>query len=193
MVNIGEQLVASYLQYIRKCDFIQTNLYTVDTQGEIDVVGINLKENKVYIAEVAVHLTTGLQYVKDKRPNNINKLTEKFSRDIEYAEKYFPGYERHYMLWSPIVKSGNKASQYNQLNHLSEIGENIHTKHGVDIEFIVNEQFLACLNEMRGFAKTATADLKCPVMRMFQIEEWLTKHVGKLPANGTTSRDNPQR
>ena len=45
MVNIGEQLVSSYLQYIRGCDFIQTNLYTVDTQGEIDVVGINLKEN----------------------------------------------------------------------------------------------------------------------------------------------------
>ncbi|MES2581732.1 MAG: hypothetical protein V4627_03355 [Pseudomonadota bacterium] len=104
MLNVGEQLVASYLRYIRKCDFIQTNLYTVDTQGEIDVVGINLKEKRVYVCEVAVHLTTGLQYVKEKRPNNVQKLTEKFSRDIEYAQKYLSEYEAHYMLWSPIVK-----------------------------------------------------------------------------------------
>ena len=60
-MNVGEQLVSSYLRYIRKCDFIQTNLYTVDVQGEIDVVGINLAERKVYVCEVAIHLTTGLQ------------------------------------------------------------------------------------------------------------------------------------
>lgn len=73
MVNVGEQLVSSYLRYIRKCDFTQMNLYTVEAQGEIDVVGINLKDRKLYVCEVAIHLTTGLQYVKDKRPNNINK------------------------------------------------------------------------------------------------------------------------
>ena len=39
-MNVGEQLVSSYLRYIKKCDFIQTNLYTVESQGEIDVVGI---------------------------------------------------------------------------------------------------------------------------------------------------------
>ena len=61
MLNVGEQLVSSYLRYIRKCDFIQTNLYTVEAHGEIDVVGINLKEKQVYICEVAIHLTTGLQ------------------------------------------------------------------------------------------------------------------------------------
>lgn len=183
MTNIGEQLVASYLQYIKGCEFIQTNLYTVDSQGEIDVVGINLKENRVYIAEVAIHLTTGLQYVKDKRPNNVQKLTEKFSRDIEYARAYLGKYEAHFMLWSPIVKSGNKAPQYNQLAHLEEVRANIRVKYDVDIELVINESFLACMNQMRTFAKTATADLKCPVMRLFQIEEWLTKHVGKMGAS----------
>jgi hypothetical protein len=86
-MNVGEQLVSSYLRYIRKCDLIQTNLYTVDVQGEIDVVRINLAERNVYVCEVAIHLTTGLQYVKDKRPNNVNKLVEKFTRDIAYARK----------------------------------------------------------------------------------------------------------
>lgn len=179
MINVGEQLVASYLQYIRGCEFIQTNVYTVDTQGEIDVVGINLKERKVYVAEVAIHLTLGLQYVKDKRPNNVAKLTEKFSRDIEYAEKYFADYDRHYMLWTPIVKSGGKGAKYNQVNHIAEIGSNIEAKYGVDVEFVVNEKFQRCLAEMRAFAGSHTAELKCPVMRMMQIEEWLGKHVGK--------------
>lgn len=179
MINVGEQLVASYFRYIRGCEFIQTNVYTVDTQGEIDVVGINLKERKVYIAEVAIHLTLGLQYVKDKRPNNVAKLTEKFSRDIEYAEKYFADYDRHYMLWTPIVKGGSKASQYNQINHVAEIGSNIKAKYGVELEFVVNEKFQRCLAEMRTFAGSQTAELKCPVMRMMQIEEWLGKHVSR--------------
>lgn len=179
MINVGEQLVSSYLRYIRKCEFTQVNLYTVEAQGEIDVVGINLKDRKVYVCEVAIHLTTGLRYVKDKRPNNINKLTEKFSKDIEYANKYFVDYEKHYMLWSPIVKGGNEESIYNQLAHLDAIDANIKATYGVGIEFVVNERFLGYMNEMRAYAKSATADLKCPVMRLLQIEEHLAKHVAK--------------
>lgn len=179
MVNIGEQLVSSYLRYIRKCDFTQLNLYTVEAQGEIDVVGINLKDKKLYVCEVAIHLTTGLQYVKDKRPNNINKLTDKFGRDIEYANKYFSDYDKHFMLWSPVVKGGQEGSLYNQLAHLDAIYGNIFRKHDVCVEFIVNERFLACMNEMRSYAKAATAELKCPVMRLLQVEEHLAKHLGK--------------
>lgn len=182
MINVGEQLVASYLQYIRQCEFIQTNLYTVDTQGEIDVVGIDLKCRKLFVCEVAVHLTTGLQYVKDKRPNNVQKLTDKFSRDIEYANKYFPGYEKHFMLWSPIVKGGKEGSLYNQLAHLQEVRANIHAAYGVDLELVVNERFLSCLKEMRAYARVATSDIKCPVMRLLQIEEYLSKHVKKVAA-----------
>lgn len=180
MLNVGEQLVASYLRYIRKCDFIQTNLYTVEAQGEIDVVGINLKEKRVYVCEVAVHLTTGLQYVKDKRPNNIRKLTEKFSKDIEYAEKYLSEYERHYMLWSPIVKDSQGHVHYNQLGHLKEVVACLHAKFGVELECIVNAKFLACLKELRSFARTQTVELQCPLLRLLQIEEYLGKHVSVL-------------
>lgn len=180
MLNVGEQLVASYLRYIRKCDFIQTNLYTVEAQGEIDVVGIDLKEKRVYVCEVAVHLTTGLQYVKDKRPNNIQKLTAKFSKDIEYAEKYLSEYERHYMLWSPIVKNSQGHPQYNQLGHLKEVVSCLNAKYGVELECIVNAKFMACLNELRCFARTQTVELQCPLLRLLQIEEYLGKHVGAL-------------
>lgn len=180
MINVGEQLVSSYLRYIRNCDFTQTNLYTVESQGEIDVVGISLKEKKVYVCEVAIHLTTGLRYSKDKKPNNINKLTEKFSRDIEYANEYFADYEKHFMLWSPVVKKSKAGSFYNQMSDCDTIGANIKTTHDVCIEFVVNDRFMEYMNQMRSFAKNATADLKCPVMRLLQIEEHLTRHLGRL-------------
>jgi hypothetical protein len=177
MLNVGEQLVASYLRYIRGCEFTQTNLYTVETQGEIDVVGINLKDHAVYVCEVAIHLTTGLQYTKDKRPNNIHKLGEKFARDIVYANKYFDGYQKTFMLWSPVVKSREKSAVYNQVGHLVEVGKNAKAAHDVDIEFIVNEKFRAAMDEMRAYAGKTTSELKCPVMRLMQIEEQLARHL----------------
>lgn len=183
MLNVGEQLVSSYLRYIRNCDFIQTNLYTVEAHGEIDVVGINLKEKQVYICEVAIHLTTGLQYVKDKRPNNVQKLTDKFSRDIEYANKYLSEYNRHFMLWSPIVKDSQGQALYNQVGHLAEVKASIKANYGVELECVVNESFLSCLQEMRTFAGSETSELQCPVMRLLQIEQYLTKHVAKGAAS----------
>lgn len=186
MINVGEQLVASYLRYIRKCDFIQTNLYTMEAQGEIDVVGINLKEKRVYVCEVAVHLTTGLQYVKNKRPNNVQKLTEKFSRDIEYTRKYLSEYEPHYMLWSPIVKNTKGDPLYNQVGHLAEISAQLKATYEIELECVVNERFLACLKELREFACRQTAELQCPLLRMLQLEEYLGKHVRRMIANSST-------
>jgi len=179
-MNVGEQLVSSYLRYIRKCEFTQLNLYTIEAQGEIDVIGINLQDKEVFVCEVATYLRTGLQYTNDKRPNNVNKLTEKFSRDIDYANKYFVDYEKHFMLWSPIVRGRKEGSLYDQMVHLETIGANIVASHGVKIDFIVNQRFQACMQEMRQFARAATADLKCPVMRLFQVEEHLEKYVQGL-------------
>lgn len=185
MLNVGEQLVASYLRYIQDCDFTQTNLYTVESQGEIDVVGLNIVEQQVYVCEVAIHLTTGLQYVKNKRPNNIQKLTEKFSRDIEYAKKYFGEYDQHFMLWSPIVKDSKGKFEYNQMRHLTKIQENIKKKYDIDIERIVNEKFQECLEELRNYAKSETKALQCPLMRLMQVEEYRAKHVSnRYPIQG---------
>ena len=180
MLNVGEQLVSSYLRYILNCDFIQTNLYTIESQGEIDIVGLNLTERQVYICEVAIHLTTGLQYVKNKRPNNVQKLTDKFSRDIEYAHKYLNQYMHHFMLWSPIVKDTKGKPENNQMLHLEEIKANIKERYEIDIECIVNEKFQECLVELRNYAETQTQELQCPLMRLMQIEEQLDKYVKKI-------------
>ena len=177
MINVGEQLVSSYLRYIRDCDFTQVNLYTIESRGEIDVVGLNMAEQRVYICEVAIHLTTGLKY---ERPNNVQKLTDKFARNIDYARKYLREYSQHFMLWSPIVKDTKGKPENNQIRHLEEIKANIKERYEIDIECIVNQKFQECLSELRDYAKKETKALQCPVLRLMQIEESLNVHVTKL-------------
>jgi len=179
-INLGEEIVAAYLQHIKGCEFIQQNLYTPDVQGEIDVVGIDLETKTIYVCEVAVHLVTGLQYVKDSQPNNVNKLTEKFSRDIEYTNKYFPDYSKHFMLWSPIVKVPSDRAKFSQIADIVGITKNIQAKYGVLLECIINEKFADCLVELREYASKKTEELKSPVLRFMQIEEYLKKHVSKI-------------
>ncbi len=184
-INLGEEIVAAYLQYIKGCEFIQQNLYTPDVQGEIDVVGIDLETKTIYVCEVAVHLVTGLSYV----PDNVAKLTEKFSRDIEYANKYFADYTRQFMLWSPIVKKSRDGAKFNQMADVEAIKANVQAKYGVNLECVINEKFADCLSELREFARKETKELKSPVLRLMQIEEFLGKHLGKSkkqPSNLTT-------
>ena len=160
MLNVGEQLVSSYLRYIRKCDFIQTNLPTAKAQGEIDVVGLNMSKRQIYICEVAIHIG-GLQYttndvkngIKTTRPDNVQRLTDKFSRGIEYAREHWNQYDYHFMFWSPIVKHTSRRPENNQMRHLEEIRANIKERYCVEIEFIVNERFQECLMELRNHAK----------------------------------------
>jgi hypothetical protein len=178
-VNIGEELVAAYLQHIKGCEFTQQNLYTPDVQGEIDVVGINLDQRTIYVCEVAIHLATGLLYTKGSQPNNVGKLTDKFSRDIEYAQKYFPDYSQHFMLWSPIIRRSKNGSVLNQERDIHEIGDCIRSKYGVSIEFVVNEDFQRRLVELRQYAGSKSEELKNPVLRLFQIEEALRKHLAR--------------
>ena len=181
MLNVGEQLVSSYLRYVRSCNFIETNVYTGKSQGEIDVVGLNLAEQKVYFCEVSIQLENGLNYVdKNEKTNNVPKLTAKFSRCIEYAHEHWSKYDKHFMLWSPIVKNTARTPENNQMRHLEEIKANIKERYCVDIEFIVNEKFQKGLAALRKHAKTETKALPCPLMRLMQIEEYLDKHVKKL-------------
>ena len=48
-------------------------------QTEIDVIGLKMAENTIYVCEVAAHVQ-GLQYVNTKtsQPNTANKFIQKF-------------------------------------------------------------------------------------------------------------------
>lgn len=179
MQNPGEEIVGEYLKYFRGCDFVEYNLYTPDVQGEIDVVGINPKDKVVYICEVATHLVTGLQYVKDRQPDNVDRFTKKFRKNIQYANKYFEGYEKHFMLWSPIVKNQGTSAKNNQTRDIEAIQANLRSEFDVELEPIINQAYFDCLSQLRQYAAMETKELKSPILRLMQIEEKLVKHLSR--------------
>ena len=172
MEDPREHLVGQYLKYIKGCDFVEYNLQTKSKQGEIDVVGINSSESKVYICEVVTHLTgVGLQYVKDKRPDNVGRLTSKFRKDIEYGITNFRDFERIYMLWTPLAKDTGIMAKSNPFKDIHEVKEKIKSEFGIDIIIFMNEDYMRALSELRRFASKASYAMKSPIMRYLQIEE----------------------
>jgi hypothetical protein len=137
-MNIGEEIVAAYLTAIKGCEFIQLNLHNPDIQGEIDVLGIDFRNKRLFVCEVAVHLTSGLRYVRDKRPNTKSKLLDKFGKDIQFARKHFPAFEAHFMLWSPIVKTSRENSKENQLRTVEEVRDELQADYEVEVYLVVN-------------------------------------------------------
>lgn len=179
-MNIGEEICGEWLRQIKNCEFVQYNLKTTQVQGEIDVIGINLSENIVYACEVAIHLITGLQYVKDRRPDNVPRLITKFQKDIDYIRAAFPDHKHIFMLWSPIVKNQKEGSKYNQLSDVFEITNTIERDRGVVIETIINIGFQKALTDLRNAARRETKEHDSTVMRYLQIEEHLKKHLEKM-------------
>jgi Holliday junction resolvase-like predicted endonuclease len=177
--NIGEEIAGLWLQIEKGCDFVQYNLYTPDVQGEIDVVAINFRERAVYICEVAVHMVTGLQYVKDARPDTEARLLKKFHKDIDYAEREFADFVRVFMLWSPVVKARTAGGQYCQVTAVENVRKQIKEQRGVELELVINERFQERLHRLRTYAASKTEELKSPILRLLQIEELLSRHLDR--------------
>jgi len=180
MQNIGEEIAGEYLKVIKGCKFIEYNLHTPDVQGEIDVVGIDIDNKKLYVCEVAIHLTTGLMYVKKNAPDNVDRFLKKFRKNIRYANKYFPDYEKHFMLWSPVVKNQGMGAKNNQLRDVNEVQDKLKEEYGCELELVINHEYLKHLEELRSFANKETKELKSPVLRLMQIEERLEKHLTRF-------------
>jgi hypothetical protein len=177
--NIAEEIAGQYLKLCEGCDFIDYNIQTTEIQGEIDVVGIKGKNKEIFLCEVAAHLETGLQYTKNARPDNVDRFKKKFSKDIEYAMNYFPGYTIRLMLWSPIVKISKDTSKHSQMDDIKQITEFIESKYGIKLDAIINHEYMKRLEMLRHEAAEKSEELKSPVMRYLQIEEKLKKHINK--------------
>lgn len=180
MENPGERLVGDYLRYVRNCDFVDFNVYTKKVQGEIDVIGVANQEKRAYICEVVTHLTTGIQYVKDRRPDTATRLIKKFEKDIAYGADAFPQYEVDYMLWSPVVKRSKGKPEYDQFAHLKKVEETIKSQTGISLHLVINQDYVEAINSLRKYASEETKELKSPILRFLQIEEWSRKNALKL-------------
>jgi Holliday junction resolvase-like predicted endonuclease len=179
-MNIGEEICGEWLRHVSGCEFVQYNLRTSDVQGEIDVIGISLATHTVYACEVAIHLTTGLQYVKDRRPDNVPRLTAKFRKDVMYVRKAFPGYGHVFMLWSPVVKNQGTGAKYNQVDDVERIVQAIQHEFGETVQRVINEKFKEALDALRRVAAEETKELDSSVTRLLQVEEHLARHLKRL-------------
>lgn len=175
-MNIGEQLVADYLQFIKGCQFTQQCVQIIDEQGEIDVIGIDTKKKIIYVCEVAIHLITGLRYTKDGQGNNIPKIIEKFERDNRYITANWKDYKPEYMLWSPIVKTPKKRGSYNQIEDVERIVSEL-KKQKINVTPIINILFWECIKELKDYAFGTKRTMESPVMRYLQIETRLKTHL----------------
>ena len=133
----------------------------------------------IYICEVAIH-TGGQQYTKNGKQDDYNRFVSKFNKDIPYAQKYFSDYIIIPMLWSSIVRINNEKAKYNTYKELQRVKDYILDKHKLNLELVINEKFLFCFEELKQHAGTITSEFKSSVMRMFQIENSLKKHVKRL-------------
>tara|TARA_B100000700_G_scaffold330037_1_gene454282 strand:- start:1921 stop:2517 length:597 start_codon:yes stop_codon:yes gene_type:complete len=180
MQTPGEEVVGEYLRCIGNCEFVEYNLYTEEVQGEIDVVGVNSKNKKVFVCEVATHLQTGLRYTKNGKSDNIARFCKKLRKNIAYAQKRFPEYEHDFSIWSPIVRIPGEQAKHNPMRDLIDIRDIMQRDLGVDINLVINEAYLARLNELRSYAGQQTQAFQSTILRLFQIEEFAKKHCSKL-------------
>lgn len=184
MQNIGEEICGEYLNHILGCDFISYNVLTPGVQGEIDVIGIDLKHKIVYVCEVAIH-TMGLLYVTNKKADDFNRFYSKFTKSIQYARTNFDTFQIVPMLWSPVVKNSGPKAKYNTLSELNRLREVILAQYDLQLQLFINESYFDALEKLKLFAASKTSEFSSPVMRLFQIEKSLENHLHKMTKNRT--------
>lgn len=117
--EIGELFVGAYLRIKERCPIVQYNVFDDESQGEIDVLGLDYGKGRLFVCEVATHLD-GLHYVKrvgDKHvDDSINKFRSKLAHDREFVARSFPGFsDPIFMLWSPYVPVGRKTGELDEM------------------------------------------------------------------------------
>ena len=164
MPEVGEEIVGSWLLNIALCDFIRYNVSIGSgSDGEIDVMGIDLKNSVMYVCEVASHIH-GLGYA-----NNKTKIVEKFRRAKGYMRTLYQDYapkRTRYMFWAPVV-GGPKC--WEELHGVVTV---LKEEQGIDLELFVEKDYLKELRQLRVKAgPPLERNATDPILRLLQLEE----------------------
>jgi hypothetical protein len=159
-LDMGESLVGAYLRYLAKCDFVVYGTQT-EKQGEIDVIGFQVEQRRVWMCEVATHLD-GLQY----RGGTLAKARQKVERAVAFGDLMFPGQQRRFEWWSP--KAGPSL-----LEGLEELATELTTE-DTAVEFIVNASYAERVCALLAEAEKGTKATPEPFFRSLQILTHLT-------------------
>jgi hypothetical protein len=178
MTEMGEFLVGAWLKEKLDCDFIQYNARlpqaNLEGQGEVDVIGLDLKRKAAYLCEVATHLRRLLYSGGYER--TIEKLQAKFKRDKAYADKMLKDFPtRQYMFWSPVVPKGKLTVQLKELENEG-------------VELVVNEAYAKRIEELTKMAGEKENNTGNPAFRLLQILEHVRKP--KTPSPGSAELED---
>lgn len=154
--EIGEYIVGAWLKLVENCDFVDYNVRPpvkgLEGLGELDVVGLNLRNKQVYLCEVTTHLN-GIGY-KDL-PTTLQKISKKFNTQQEYAKKHLPlHFPVRFMLWSPVV-----TPKY--VKEIKKLNKNL--------ELIFNIDYSKKVEEIEDVISDQTRDFCNPFVRVLQI------------------------
>jgi hypothetical protein len=78
------------------------------------------------------------------------------------------------------VRRSRQGVQYDQFEHLRQIEDEVRARTGVSLMLVINEAYARAIDELRTFARKETKELKSPIMRFLQIEEWCRKNVDRI-------------
>ena len=157
----GEYIVGAYLQHFCDCGFVQYNVRRPggkrEGQNEHDVVGLNLKNHKACLCEVATHIR-GLNY-GGGNADTVARVKEKMNAQKQYAADRLPGFEPRFMFWSPVV--------------MPAVLEELRSMEGEGVELWVNGRYKDAVETIRKIAKNECHDMGNPFIRALQILEHL--------------------
>lgn len=166
MTDLGESLVAAYLRHVRRCEVVLTNVYIEGTQGELDVVGLELKApQQVWLCEVTTHVR-GMN--NPVRRGAAQRMMEKIERASRFAVEVFPEAKPHFEVWSPKVRPGLVA----ELEATAAA-----MKDGLPLELVINAEYTRRVQELIDVARVNPSTTGEGAFRMLQI---LTHVEGEL-------------
>ena len=71
------------------------------------------------------------------------------------------------------------------MNHFRQA---IRNELGVEVKCVINEEYLEAIHALREYARKETKELKSPIMRFLQIEEYAKKRSAQKPKDPTPHR-----
>lgn len=84
------------------------------------------------------------------------------------------------MFWSPIVRISSERAKYNTIGELTRVREKIESQYGLNLELVINDKYVDALSVLKNIAAQQTAKFNSSVMRVFQIEKNLERHIQRL-------------
>ncbi|APX96387.1 hypothetical protein [Natronorubrum daqingense] len=181
--QIGELIVGAYHKVVTDAEVVSYNSRSKEDgeQMEIDVVAIDSSDGTqtVYACEVVTHLNGKLysgtpdtdnwsSFGNESYQYSLEKLETKFRSDHGYVTRVFDDADEYvFQLWAPYVVDGILT------DGLEVLSSEFQAEHGESIEFVINETYTECVNELRTLAADETKAYGEPAFRFLQITEQL--------------------